>query len=273
MFASCQQMVFNSIYLVISISGEYVIVAAGEVHLQRCLDDLRQRYAKINVKASSPIVPFRETVVLPPKVDMVNEEITELTTKDHIQRLPTFMLREIHDWGDVIQRTNEKNQDESETDECEAGGNKKTRYLDESKTKSSKLTKDKGIIEAWTANKACCIRVRAVPLPSTVTLLLENNSELIRAVLIISSALTVKERNDRINALTENTRGHIQTFYRDLNKAFEGAGSEWKGSTERIWSFGPRGVGPNILLNRIPGYNRPSVWYGLTSSGKYANFI
>lgn len=32
------------------------------------------RFAKIEVCASKPIIPFRETVVLPPKVDMVNED-------------------------------------------------------------------------------------------------------------------------------------------------------------------------------------------------------
>lgn len=32
-------------------------------HLQRCLKDLRERFAKIDVQASKPIVPFRETAV------------------------------------------------------------------------------------------------------------------------------------------------------------------------------------------------------------------
>lgn len=58
-------------------TGEHVIVTAGEVHLQRCLDDLRERFAKIEINVSSPIVPFRETIVLPPKTDMVNETIEE----------------------------------------------------------------------------------------------------------------------------------------------------------------------------------------------------
>lgn len=33
------------------------------------------RYAKVPINCSEPIVPFRETIVLPPKVDMVNEAI------------------------------------------------------------------------------------------------------------------------------------------------------------------------------------------------------
>ena len=37
------------------------------------------RFAKVEVNASDPIVPFRETVIVPPKTDMVNEDIEEQT--------------------------------------------------------------------------------------------------------------------------------------------------------------------------------------------------
>lgn len=33
------------------------------------------RYAKVDIVASAPIVPFRETVVVPPKMDMANEVV------------------------------------------------------------------------------------------------------------------------------------------------------------------------------------------------------
>jgi len=35
------------------------------------------RYAKIELNVSEPIVQFRETIIVPPKMDMVNEAITE----------------------------------------------------------------------------------------------------------------------------------------------------------------------------------------------------
>ncbi|KAI9622361.1 hypothetical protein KEM48_007252 [Puccinia striiformis f. sp. tritici PST-130] len=44
-------------------TGEHVILTAGELHLERCLRDLRERFAKIQIQASKPIVPFRETAV------------------------------------------------------------------------------------------------------------------------------------------------------------------------------------------------------------------
>ncbi|KAJ1330012.1 hypothetical protein BSLG_009800 [Batrachochytrium salamandrivorans] len=47
-------------------SGENVIVCAGELHLERCLRDLRERFARISIQASPPIVPFRETLSINP---------------------------------------------------------------------------------------------------------------------------------------------------------------------------------------------------------------
>ena len=44
-------------------SGEYVILAAGEVHFERCLTDLRELFVDVPIVTSSPLVPFRETVV------------------------------------------------------------------------------------------------------------------------------------------------------------------------------------------------------------------
>nr|XP_054756574.1 elongation factor-like GTPase 1 [Lytechinus pictus] len=59
-------------------TGEHVIVAAGEVHLERCLDDLRKRFAKVEIDVSPPIIPFRETIIPRPKIDMVNEVIDDI---------------------------------------------------------------------------------------------------------------------------------------------------------------------------------------------------
>lgn len=44
-------------------SGEHVIVTAGELHLERCLKDLRERFARCEIQAGEPIVPYRETIV------------------------------------------------------------------------------------------------------------------------------------------------------------------------------------------------------------------
>jgi translation elongation factor EF-G len=65
-----------------------------------------------------------------------------------------------------------------------------------------------------------------------------------------------------ISVLLENYRQHLKadpTKVKDsLIKAFSAAG--WpKDTVDRIWSFGPRRCGPNILLNRISGHSG-SAW-------------
>jgi ribosome assembly protein 1 len=44
-------------------SGEHVLLTAGELHLERCLTDLRERFARCEIQAGAPIVPYRETIV------------------------------------------------------------------------------------------------------------------------------------------------------------------------------------------------------------------
>ncbi|CAI5477403.1 unnamed protein product [Closterium sp. Yama58-4] len=48
--------------VVLARSGEHVVGAAGEVHLERCIKDLQERFARIKLVVSKPIVSFRETI-------------------------------------------------------------------------------------------------------------------------------------------------------------------------------------------------------------------
>ncbi|CAB3384648.1 Hypothetical predicted protein [Cloeon dipterum] len=66
-------------------TGEHVIITVGEVHLQRCIEDLKLRYANIELNVSDPIVQFRETIIEPPKTDMVNEAITDASMVKDIE--------------------------------------------------------------------------------------------------------------------------------------------------------------------------------------------
>ena len=99
-------------------SGEHVILTAGELHLevrsrrsrddvralivavlllllQRCLKDLRERFARIEIQASEPIVPFRETAVkatdmAPPKTPGASRGTTHGAST---QGIVTFTIR------------------------------------------------------------------------------------------------------------------------------------------------------------------------------------
>ncbi|KAG8575512.1 hypothetical protein GDO81_009586 [Engystomops pustulosus] len=211
-------------------TGEHVLITAGEVHLQRCLDDLRERFAKIEVSASAPIIPFRETIIRPPKVDMVNEEI---------------------------------------------GKQQKVAVIHQVKEEQSKLPEGvqidpDGLVTLTTSNKLATLSVRAMPLPEEVTQLLEKNTDLIRTLEQINLAFS---EGGNAMQVKETTIERIQEFKSQLEQHLQGR--RWRGVVDQIWSFGPRRYGPNILVNCIEGYERPSIWQCLdkvSREGKYHSF-
>ncbi|KAJ7164628.1 P-loop containing nucleoside triphosphate hydrolase protein [Mycena crocata] len=76
-------------------TGEYVILTAGELHFERCLKDLRERFARVEIQASKPIVPFRETAVkgidmAPPKTPSASRGTVHGTSS---QNIVTFTIR------------------------------------------------------------------------------------------------------------------------------------------------------------------------------------
>uniref|UniRef100_A0A8C0ADS8 Elongation factor like GTPase 1 n=1 Tax=Bos mutus grunniens TaxID=30521 RepID=A0A8C0ADS8_BOSMU len=139
-------------------TGEHVLVTAGEVHLQRCLDDLKERFAKIEISVSEPIIPFRETITKPPKVDMVNEEIGKQ------QKVA------------VIHQTKE----------------------DQSKIPEGIQVDSDGLITMTTPNKLATLSVRALPLPEEVTQILEESSDLIRSMEQLTSSLNEGKNNPQM---------------------------------------------------------------------------
>lgn len=208
-------------------TGEHVLITAGEVHLQRCLDDLRERFAKIEVSASAPIIPFRETIIRPPKLDMVNEDMGKQ------QKVAI-----IHQVKEELSKSPEGVQIEPD-----------------------------GLVTLTTSNKVTTLSVRAVPLPEEVTHLLEKNSDLIRTMEQINLAFSEGTSAIQVN---ETTIGRICDFKRQLEQHLQGR--RWRNAVDQIWSFGPRGYGPNILLNCIDGYERPSVWQCLDKVPKESKY-
>lgn len=61
--------------------------------------------------------------------------------------------------------------------------------------------------------------------------------------------------------LKPETIDSLRQLKQDLEAAFKEAGArKWDHAVDRIWAFGPRGNGPNILLNQDSDYNRFSMW-------------
>ncbi|CAF1327612.1 unnamed protein product, partial [Rotaria sordida] len=77
-------------------TSEYILSTAGEEHLQRCIDDLTKIYARVEINVSTPIIPFHETIIAPPKVDFLNESLANQqqqfeSNKTIEERLPCLL--------------------------------------------------------------------------------------------------------------------------------------------------------------------------------------
>lgn len=97
-------------------SGEHVLLTAGELHLERCLLDLKERFARCDIQAGEPIVPYRETIVRAEEMrPPANKElgrgtvVTPTSSKQvnmtiRVQPLPTNVTDFLLKNGDAIKR-------------------------------------------------------------------------------------------------------------------------------------------------------------------------
>ncbi|KAI0221601.1 Cytoplasmic GTPase/eEF2-like protein (ribosomal biogenesis) [Massospora cicadina] len=169
--------------VIIQESGEHILVTAGELHLERCLTDLRERFANIEIQVSPPIVPFRETIV--------GSGATQLEARG-------FSLG-----------------------------------------------------------------VRLMALPPAVVDFLSTHADSIRTF----RAKGHKDTNlDSLHIARSAGSLSLQAFQERLRSLFaETKDSQWDGVVERLWAFGPKRVGPNLLVNRLD-YVHPS-WFETVASG------
>lgn len=112
-------------------SGEHVLLTAGELHLERCLTDLRERFARCEIQAGAPIVPYRETTVraeeMRPPVDkelgrgvvVATTSSKQVTLTVRVRPLPSQVTDFLLKNSQSIKRlyTDRKAADESEGDE------------------------------------------------------------------------------------------------------------------------------------------------------------
>lgn len=180
-------------------SGEHVILTAGELHLERCLKDLRERFAKCEIQAGEPIVPYRESIVAATEMNPPKDS-----------------------------------------------------------------TLPRGTVVGETASKHVSVRLRVRPLPTTVTEFLGKNAGAIRRLYserrseedeqTESSAVAGAEA-DGMQEADHRDVGHaldFAEFKTQLKEAFAKAKGQkeiWTDVIEKITAFGPRRVGPNILVD------------------------
>ncbi|EPS32362.1 hypothetical protein PDE_07322 [Penicillium oxalicum 114-2] len=186
-------------------SGEHVILTAGELHLERCIKDLRERFARCDIQTGEAIVPYRETI----------------------------------------------------TDAAEMAA-----------AKNPEL--GRGCVVSVSASKQMTIRLRVMPMPSPITDFLSKHVGTIKRLQAEkrTAADSKKDSNPAVSdsaqqleassaaAAGEIGEGNLlsmQDFRNELNKIFEEEIKDekdlWNNVVERIIAFGPRRVGPNILVD------------------------
>lgn len=106
-----------------------------------------------------------------------------------------------------------------------------------------------GVLNVYTSNHLCCIKLRAEPLPTAVTDLLEKSTDILKAISEqqTENIVDALERLKMEDNVSKNIKIAIDSFRSQLQEAF---GNNI--DVSQIWAFGPRKCGPNILLNKIP---------------------
>lgn len=98
--------------------------------------------------------------------------------------------------------------------------------------------------------------IRAVPLPPKVTeFLLANTATMSK---MLSQRSDTSEEADEQDTLETGEGVQMaqreissEQFWQELEGLFKKAGPDWAGAVDRIWSFGPKRLGANVLLDPI----------------------
>ncbi|KAF9978404.1 Cytoplasmic GTPase/eEF2-like protein (ribosomal biogenesis) [Actinomortierella ambigua] len=131
----------------------------------------------------------------------------------------------------------------------------------------------RGTIMATTQNRHVRFTVRAVPIPSEITQYLAGHADQIQSyvettrgdgrqedkVVVTSLGEDETEELHAAEGKTDEAEGkrleeHIKRatkIQKDLEPLFAEAGDDWKGREKDILAFGPRRVGPNLLINSL----------------------
>ncbi|KAL4953989.1 P-loop containing nucleoside triphosphate hydrolase protein [Aspergillus filifer] len=179
-------------------NGEHVILTAGELHLERCLKDLRERFAKCEIQTGQTIVPYRETIVNAPEM---------------------------------------------------------------APPKNSEL--GRGGVLTVSPSKQLTVRLRVVPLPEAVTEFFTKHVGTLKRLQsekrtaktegeLPSDSTQQEEATDAAGEAREVTLLSLDEFKTELSKVFGEIKEDkelWKNVVDKIIAFGPRRIGPNILVD------------------------
>ena len=115
-----------------------------------------------------------------------------------------------------------------------------------------------------TPNKQCSIEISALPLPPEATKLLEDNIELIKE---LDRRCGPEDNEDAVGesgnagTLSEAALTNIAELKSGLAEIFgRSCHPELHAAVDRIWSFGPRRCGPNVLIMMTSEAEQRNIW-------------
>lgn len=181
------------------------------------LNCYRNHYAKIQISASEPIVPFRETIIEPPKMDMANEEIALQNVDKTIKEEDPI----------VIIHTN----------------NKQSTIQIRAKPLPIEIT---NLLEKSTdLLKVISQHIKVLQRISKQNEDVENK---LNNICINNGTHPTHNLSDKMLKLIDSFKEELQGICSKLSP-------EWKDFAQQIWSVGPRNCGANVLLNQTPDYD------------------
>ena len=188
-------------------SGEHVMLTAGELHMERCLKDLRERFARCDIQVGEPTVPYRESLVSSSDMKPLKEDSTP-----------------------------------------------------------------RGLVIATTPSKRLRAQMQIRPLPHAITEFLKSNTSLLKTLYSqrkfgkhASKASEEESVNDLPNkCYDENALEHLpyeelsslsDKFAMKLKSVASDLKSDrslWLDAIGKIAAFGPKRIGPNMLIDATP---------------------
>lgn len=102
--------------------------------------------------------------------------------------------------------------------------------------------------------------IRAIPLPEEITSFLivnEINLKKLHRDSRRTGGSKIDEDDEDLDGDIESIDGvapvKLEELWSTLEEMLNAAGKEWIGVADQIWAFGPRRVGPNLLIDRTTG--------------------
>lgn len=242
----------------ISAKGEHVVAANGELHLERCLKDLREVFARgVRIHISKPIVSFRETVCggFSPNVEApAPEENTGVAPYEQASS----------EKGHVAEGENSGNSSAGNNDQIasESSSSWRVRVESEPMTKDERGVLDKSFIERGrfvrVGNERVYFRLTAFPLPSQIANVLESSASILR-----KSEAEKKLNSDAILDIKDRIRKALHEYASETTTKKVSADfitSYWLNEVfPRVWASGPRQFGSNLLIGSDEGLSRPKL--------------